>query len=151
MLRSSRIRHNGDTGADVQQGPAHRFLFRLSPCVNLLYGLLLLNVPWVFHTPVRDTGVLGFLPRQISVRNWNQRVNGIIQPNICYKVRIPSGVFGIASLALYASASNHVFGQMLGLSGSCVLLPYVPLYRLSWHRENYCDCALVHPDKHLSR
>ena len=31
------------------------------------------------------------------------------------------------------------------------LLPYVPLYRLRWHRENYCDCALVHPDEHLSR
>ena len=40
---------------------------------------------------------------------------------------------------------------MLGLPGSRVLLPYVPLYRLRWHRENYCDCALVHPDEHLSR
>ena len=27
----------------------------------------------------------------------------------------------------------------------------VPLYRLRRHRENYCDCALVHPDEHLSR
>ena len=60
-------------------------------------------------------------------------------------------MFGIASLALYASAPNHVFGQMLGLPGSRVLLPHVPLYRLRWHRENYCDCALVHPDEHLSR
>ena len=60
-------------------------------------------------------------------------------------------MFGIASLALYASAPNHVFGQMLGLPGSRVLLPYVPLYRLRRHRENYCDCALVHPDEHLSR
>ena len=60
-------------------------------------------------------------------------------------------MFGVASLALYASAPNHVFGQMLGLPGSCVLLPYVPLYRLRCHRENYCDCALVHPDEHLSR
>ena len=60
-------------------------------------------------------------------------------------------MFGVASLALYASAPNHVFGQMLGLPGSRVLLPYVPLYRLRWHRENYCDCALVHPDEHLSR
>ena len=67
------------------------------------------------------------------------------------KVRILSGVFGVASLALYASAPNHVFGQMLGLPGSRVLLPYVPLYWLRWHRENYCDCALVHPDEHLSR
>ena len=60
-------------------------------------------------------------------------------------------MFGVASLALYASAPNHVFGQMLGLPGSCVLLPYVPLYRLRRHQENYCDCALVHPDEHLSR
>ena len=60
-------------------------------------------------------------------------------------------MFGVASLALYASAPNHVFGQMLGLPGSCVLLPYVPLYRLRRHQENYCDCALVIPDEHLSR
>ena len=55
----SRIRHNGDKGADVQQGPAQRFLFRLSPCVNLLYCLLLLNIPWVLNTPTGDTGVIG--------------------------------------------------------------------------------------------
>ena len=60
-------------------------------------------------------------------------------------------MFGVANLALYASAPNHVFGQMLGLPDSHVLLPYVPLYRLRWHRENYCDCALVHPGEHLSR
>ena len=60
-------------------------------------------------------------------------------------------MFGVASLALYASAPNHVFGQKLGLPGSHVLLPYVPLYRLRWHQENYCDCALVHLDEHLSR
>ena len=47
-------------------------------------------------------------------------IKGITQPSICYKVRTPSGVFGVASLALYASAPNHVFGQMLGL------LPYIP-------------------------
>ena len=40
---------------------------------------------------------------------------------------------------------------MLGLPGSRVLLPYVPFYRLRQHRENYCDCALVHPDEHLNR
>ena len=45
---------------------------------------------------------------------------GILEPIICYKVRIPSGVFGVTSLALYASAPNHVFGQMLGLPGSWV-------------------------------
>ena len=60
-------------------------------------------------------------------------------------------MFGVASLALYASASNHVFRQMLGLLGSRVFLPYVPLYRLRRHQQNYYDCALVHLDEHLSR
>ena len=54
---------------------------------------------------------------------------GILEPIVCYKVRIPSGVFSVTSLSLYALAPNHVFGQMLGFPGSCVLLPYVPLYR----------------------
>ena len=40
---------------------------------------------------------------------------------------------------------------MLGLPGSCVLLPYVPFYRLTRHQENYCDCAPVRPGEHLSR
>ena len=43
------------------------------------------------------------------------------------------------------------FGQMLGLPGSCVLVPYVPLYRLRRPKKNYCDYALVIPDEHLSR
>ena len=60
-------------------------------------------------------------------------------------------MFGVTSLALYASSLNHVFGQMLGLPGSCVLLPYVPLYRLRRHQENYYDCALVRPDENFSR
>ena len=41
VLHPSRIWHNGDTGANVQQGPVQRFLFRLRPCVNLFYCLLL--------------------------------------------------------------------------------------------------------------
>ena len=41
VLHPSRTRHNGDTDADVQQGPAQRFLFRLRPCVNLFYCILL--------------------------------------------------------------------------------------------------------------
>ena len=54
-------------------------------------------------------------------------------------------------IALYASAPNHVLGQMLGLPGSHVLLPYVPLYRLKRHTENYCDCVPILSDEHLSR
>ena len=74
-----------------------------------------------------------------------------LEPIICYKVRIPSGVFGVTSLALYASASNHVFGQMLGLPGSWVCCLTFRYYRLRWPKENYCDCALVIPNEHLSR
>ena len=54
-------------------------------------------------------------------RNTGFIIKGAIQPSICYKVRVPSGVFGVASLALYALAPNHVFRQMLGLSGGGVL------------------------------
>ena len=76
---------------------------------------------------------------------------GILEPISCYKVRIPLGVFGVTSLALYASAPNHVFGQMLGLPGSWVCRLTFHYYRLRWPKENYCDCALVIPDEHLSR
>ena len=76
---------------------------------------------------------------------------GILEPIVCYKVRTPSGVFGITTLALYASAPNHVFGQMLGLPGSWVCRLTFRYYRLRWTKENYCDCALVIPDEHLSR
>ena len=60
-------------------------------------------------------------------------------------------MFGVASLALYASAPNHVFGQMLGLPGSWVCCLTFRSYRLRRPKENYCDCALVIPDEHLSR
>ena len=41
VLHPSRTWHNRDRGADVQKGPAQRFIFRLIPCVNLFYCLLL--------------------------------------------------------------------------------------------------------------
>ena len=61
---------------------------------------------------------------------WRYWIEGVTQPSICYKVRIPSGVFGIASPALYASAPNHVIGQMLGLPGSWVCRLTFRYYRL---------------------
>ena len=48
-------------------------------------------------------------------------------------------------------SSESCLGSIVGLPSSHVLLPYVPLYRLRWHRENYCDCVPVLPDEHLSR
>ena len=59
-------------------------------------------------------------------------------------------MFGVTSLALYASAPNHVFGQMLGFASSWVFRLTFRYYRLRWPKENYCDCALVIPDEHLS-
>ena len=60
-------------------------------------------------------------------------------------------MFGVAILALYASTPNHVFRQMLGLPGSWVCRLTFRSYRLRRPKENYCDCALVIPDEHLSR
>ena len=73
VLHPSRIRHNGDTGADVQQGPAQRFLFRLRPCVNLSYCLLLLHTLRILNTTERDAGVIGISPRQTNARTWKFR------------------------------------------------------------------------------
>ena len=65
----SRIRHNGDTGANVQQGPVSRILFRLRPCVNLFYCLLLITSPGFCYN--RGGGWhLGMWPRQNFARTW---------------------------------------------------------------------------------
>ena len=58
MLHPSRIQHNGDTGADVQQGPVPRILCRLRPCVNLFYCLLLIYIPRILSTTEKDADVL---------------------------------------------------------------------------------------------
>ena len=58
VLHPSRIRHNEDIGADVQQGPVQRILFRLRPCVNLFYCLLLIHIPRILSTIEKDAGVL---------------------------------------------------------------------------------------------
>ena len=63
VLRPSRIRHNGDTGADVQQGPISRILFKLRPCINLFYCFLLITSPGFCYN--RGGGWrLGMWPRQ---------------------------------------------------------------------------------------
>ena len=60
VLHPSRIRHNGDTGADVQQGPVPRILFRLRPCVNLFHCLLLIHIPRILSTMEKDADVLAY-------------------------------------------------------------------------------------------
>ena len=59
VLHPSRIRHNTDTGADVQKGPVPRILFRLRPCVNLSHCLLLLHTLRILITTERDADVIG--------------------------------------------------------------------------------------------
>ena len=58
VLHSSKTRHNGDTGAHMQQGPAQRFLFRLRPCVNHFYYLLLLTSSGYSTQPRRMPALL---------------------------------------------------------------------------------------------
>ena len=58
VLHPSRIRHNRDTGVDVQQGPVPRILFRLRPCVNLFHCLLLIHIPRILSTMEKDADVL---------------------------------------------------------------------------------------------
>ena len=58
VLHPSKIWHNGDTGADVQQGPVPRILCRLRPYVNLFYCLLLIYIPRILSTTEKDADVL---------------------------------------------------------------------------------------------
>src|SRR3954469_2806868 len=70
VLGPSRIRHNGDTGADVQQGPVPRILFRLGPCVNLFYYLLLIHTLWFFVIIKEGTDVLACGHVRNFARTW---------------------------------------------------------------------------------
>lgn len=57
MIYPSRTPHNGDKGANMQQGPVLRFLFRLRPCVNLFsyyYHLLLFHTLLAHKMPWKD-------------------------------------------------------------------------------------------------
>ena len=68
MLHPSRIQHNGDTGADVQQGTVARILFRLRPCVNLSYCLLLIHIPRFLTITDEEAGVLASAASEDFVR-----------------------------------------------------------------------------------
>ena len=70
VLHLSRIQHNGDTGADVQQGPVTRILFRLRPCVNLFYCLLLLHIPRFLTITEEEAGILASAASEDFVRTW---------------------------------------------------------------------------------
>ena len=83
MLHPSRIRHNGDTGADVQQGPVSRILFRLRPCVNLSYCLLLIHIPRILSTIEKDADVLACVHvRTMHIPGQGLLTQGIVLPGI---------------------------------------------------------------------
>ena len=91
VLHPSRIRHNGDTGADVQQGPVPRILFRLRPCVNLFYCLLLIHIPRILSTIEKDADVWHVDTSQyctyLDTRGLLQRA--LFRPGLHHKDRIP--------------------------------------------------------------
>ena len=60
VLHLSRIWHNGDTGANVQYRPVARILFKLRPCVNLSYCLLLIHIPRFLTITEEEAGVLAW-------------------------------------------------------------------------------------------
>ena len=70
MLHPSRIRHNGDTGADVQQGPVTRIIFRLRPCVNLSYCLLLIHIPRFPTIAEEEAGILASAASEDLACTW---------------------------------------------------------------------------------
>ena len=70
VLHPSRIQHNGDTGADVQQGPVSRILFRLRPCINLFYCLLLIHIPRFLTITEEEAGVLASAALEVLARTW---------------------------------------------------------------------------------
>ena len=70
VLHPSRIQHNGDTGADVQQGPVARILFKLRPCVNLSYCLLLINISRFLTRAEAEAGILASDASEVPACTW---------------------------------------------------------------------------------
>ena len=70
VLHPSRIQHNGDTGADVQQGPVARILFRIRPCINLSYCLLLIHIPRFPTRAEEEAGVLASAASEVPACTW---------------------------------------------------------------------------------
>jgi hypothetical protein len=92
------------------RAPFNRFLFRLSPCVNLFYCLLLFNHP-MGSIPTEDTAVFGIWPRQTKLhvpRNKGLKI-GSCQPIFFYKRPNTLG-----------SVRRHEFGRICISSESCL-------------------------------
>ena len=70
VLHPSRIQHNGDIGADVQEGPVARILFRLRSCVNLSYCLLLIHIPRFPTITEEEAGFLASAASEVPACTW---------------------------------------------------------------------------------
>ena len=91
MLHPSRIRHNRDTGADVQQGPAQRFLFQIKTLRKPFLLSLVVHIPGYSIQPRRILTLLACGHVRILHVPGHSRfiIKGLVQPGICYKDRIP--------------------------------------------------------------
>ena len=88
----------------------NRFLFRLSPCVNLFYCISLFNHP-MGSIPTEDTAVFGIWPWQTKLhvpRNKGLKI-GSCQPIFFYKRPNTLG-----------SVRRHEFGRICISSESCL-------------------------------
>ena len=94
MLHPSRTRHNGDTGADVQQGPAQRFVFQIKTPRQPFLLSLVAHILRILNTTEKDADVLacGHIRILHVPGHPGFIIKGIVQPDICYKDRIPYGV-----------------------------------------------------------
>ena len=130
------MRHNGDKGADVQQGPVPRFLFRLRPCVNLFHCLLLAHTPLVLKTTKRDTNTIG----KIIIRRFKIDVKREA-PNVFLRF-VPS-----PQLLFRHAEYMHVSGN----SGIIIEGGTQPVYvvKFEYHRE--CLASRVWPYMHQLR
>ena len=74
MLHPSRTQHNGDTGADVQQGPAQRFLFEIKTLRKPFLLSLVVYILRILNTTEKDSDVIGMWPRQDIACTWTPGV-----------------------------------------------------------------------------
>ena len=102
------------------RAPFNRFLFRLSPCVNLFYCLLLFNHP-MGSIPTEDTAIFGIWPWQTKLhvpRNKGLKI-GSCQPIFFYKRPNTLGSVRRHEFGLICISSESCLWSIVGFPGSC--------------------------------
>ena len=95
---------NTAQGADVQQGPVTRTLFRLRPYVNLSYYLLFINIPRFPTIAEEEAGVLACGHVRIFARTWT--------PGAYYKGHCLGSVYTIKTEYLRECLASRVWPYM---------------------------------------